>query len=106
MPNSFEYMPIEILMNVFSYLAVENLSTTARVNKKFNQLTDDQAFWEKKFRCHFPHIFKSMKTLYTNNWYAQFISTYQDEYKHCLLGHEEALNNGELGAIYTSFNIQ
>ena len=41
-----EFLPNEILMNIFSHLNINDLYKCAQVTKKFRQISHDKSFWK------------------------------------------------------------
>ena len=44
--RDIDFLPNEILMNIFSYLNIKELYKCAHVNKKFRQISHDKSFWK------------------------------------------------------------
>jgi hypothetical protein len=44
--QDIDFLPNEILMNIFSYLNIKELYKCAHVSKKFRQISHDKSFWE------------------------------------------------------------
>ena len=41
-----EFLPNEILMNIFSHLSIKELYRCAKVSKKFRHISHDKSFWK------------------------------------------------------------
>jgi len=80
--SELEKLPIETLVEIFSYLSPEDVAAPNLVSKQFHIAANDNVFWEKKFKKHFPHVFKSPQSQTVINWYAEFRKTYDDEYEY------------------------
>jgi ankyrin repeat protein len=85
-PNQMNYsllerMPIDILLNIFSYLSPEAVANTAATSNSLKIAAGDNAFWKKKLERHFPSFFSKVKIGPTTNWYAEFCTAYEKEYK-------------------------
>jgi F-box-like len=59
----FNRLPIEILLEVYSYLSPKDASSVSLVNKLSNQAAMDNWFWMRKFKQHFPHLFSELSKI-------------------------------------------
>ena len=80
---NLDKLPIETLLDLFSYLGPEDVSNVAKVSKFFKNIADHNLynlFWKKKFERHFPHLFSTISIQNNVNWYTQFRTAYHEEY--------------------------
>ena len=73
-------LPVEILLEITFYLAPENISSLAQVNKKFSRLFVSPRIWKEKYNEHFPH--RKIKKIKEKDidWRAEFLKAYNEEY--------------------------
>ncbi|MBA2709463.1 MAG: ankyrin repeat domain-containing protein [Tatlockia sp.] len=82
-------LPVELLLEIFSYLSPGALRNMALADKNFSPISSRvipidkkiNSFWENKFKRHFPEIYKEIEKEITLNWYAEFSYCYDKTYK-------------------------
>lgn len=78
---SLDRMPIDVLLQIYSWLNPEDMAKVAQVNKQSKRIQDAQYIWKQKFKLHFPYLLKRMKVKPNHNWYQAFKDAYNQEYK-------------------------
>lgn len=72
-------LPIEALIEIFSWLTPSMLGEIRHVNHQFYEVLDCNFFWEIKCKRHFPHRMAEISR--PVNWYEVFRKLYEDDYK-------------------------
>jgi ankyrin repeat protein len=78
---SFDNLPIEILLQIFSYLSPENAAKDISANKKIS--AGINFIWRDKLQIHFPQAYQTIqdnKESTEINYYAEFRKQYEEEY--------------------------
>ena len=77
-----EFLPNEILMNIFSYLNIKDVYICAQVSKKFREISHDESFWkcvnlsDQNVSCEFISQIIKLGTEYLNLHGATLLEEY------------------------------
>ncbi|MBA3537011.1 MAG: ankyrin repeat domain-containing protein [Tatlockia sp.] len=84
-------LPIEILLEIFSYLSPETISSirsvhsdikkTAEMGREWGIDSKINLFWLNKLKQHFPQTLKTLKLENNINYYAEFRIVYEFNYR-------------------------
>lgn len=75
-----DMLPIDILLQIFSRLSLENFASMQLINSKLRISAKHNQLWRPRFRQHFPHALHKLDVNNILNWYEQFSTTCQNEY--------------------------
>ena len=74
-------LPTELVLEIFSYLNMKDLTSAARVNSYFKNCIYHKSFWKPKLELHFPYLYDELKNKENVDWYEEFRKAYVVEYK-------------------------
>lgn len=73
-------MPIEVLMEIFSYLAPGDLKSAMAVNKQFYGFANANELWKVKFKNHFPHRIPQGRHIHLMSTFPKNLAEYTNSY--------------------------